>query len=112
MVLPAIERSGPIKAWIVDDTGFPKKGKHSVGVARQYCGQLGKRDNCQVAVTLSLSNAAASLPIAHRLYLPEAWAKDAARRSKGARRNKGIALRGLLVRDSFCAAYAISCVDD
>ncbi len=82
LVLPALERSGPIKVWIVDDTGFPKKGKHSVGVARQYCGQLGKRDNCQVAVTLSLGNAAASLPIAHRLYLPEAWAKDAARRAK------------------------------
>jgi SRSO17 transposase len=81
-VLPAIERSGPIRAWIVDDTGFPKKGKHSVGVARQYCGQLGKQDNCQVAVTLSIANDAASLPIAHRLYLPDAWANDAARREK------------------------------
>ena len=81
-VLPAIERSGPIKAWIVDDTGLPKKGKHSVGVARQYCGQLGKQDNCQVAVSLSLANDAASLPIAHRLYLPEAWAKDADRRKQ------------------------------
>ena len=84
LVLPALERSGPITAWIVDDTGFPKKGRHSVGVARQYCGEGGKRDNCQVAVTLSLSNAAASLPIAHRPYLPEAWAKDVARR--GSRR--------------------------
>jgi len=81
-VLPAIERSGPIRAWIIDDTGFPKKGKHSVGVARQYCGQLGKQDNCQVAVTLSIANDAASLPIAHRLYLPEVWADDAARRKK------------------------------
>lgn len=80
LVLPKIERSGPIKAWIVDDTGLPKKGKHSVGVARQYCGQLGKQDNCQVAVSLSIANDAASLPIAHRLYLPEAWAADAERR--------------------------------
>jgi SRSO17 transposase len=72
---------GPIRAWIVDDTGLPKKGKLSVGVARQYCGQLGKRDNCQVAVTLSIANEAASLPIAYRLYLPESWANDPARRA-------------------------------
>jgi SRSO17 transposase len=82
MVLPAIERHGPIEAWIIDDTGFPKKGTHSVGVARQYCGQLGKQDNCQVAVSLSLANAHASLPVAYRLYLPESWASDPARRKK------------------------------
>lgn len=81
LVLPSIERGGPIKAWIVDDTGLPKKGKHSVGVARQYCGQLGKQDNCQVAVSLSVATARASLPVAWRLYLPESWADDAARRS-------------------------------
>src|SRR3954468_11774124 len=80
LVLPAIERPGPIEAWIIDDTGFPKKGRHSVGVARQYCGQLGKQDNCQVAVTLSLANRTASLPIAYRLYLPQEWADDPARR--------------------------------
>src|SRR3977135_2900105 len=82
LVLPEIERHGPIEAWIIDDTGFPKKGQHSVGVARQYCGQLGKQDNCQVAVSLSLANHDASLPIAYRLYLPEDWAKDRARRDK------------------------------
>jgi len=82
LVLPQIERHGPIAAWIIDDTGFPKKGRHSVGVARQYCGQLGKQDNCQVAVSLSVANAAASLPIAYRLYLPETWAHDAVRRQK------------------------------
>ena len=75
-VLPAMERDGAIRAWIIDDTGFPKKGRHSVGVTRQYCGQLGKQDNCQVAVTLSLTNHDASLPFAYRLYLPEDWAKD------------------------------------
>jgi SRSO17 transposase len=82
MVLPALEREGPIEAWIIDDTGFPKKGKHSVGVARQYCGQLGKQDNCQVAVSLSVANHGASLPVAYRLYLPQDWAPDTARRKK------------------------------
>ena len=81
-MLPVIERSGPIEAWIIDDTGFPKKGRHSVGVTRQYCGQLGKQDNCQVAVTLSLANRDASLPVAYRLYLPEDWAKDQGLRGK------------------------------
>ncbi len=76
-VLPSIERHGAIEAWIIDDTGFPKKGKHSVGVTRQYCGQLGKQDNCQVAVSLSIANHVASLPIACRLYLPEDWAAEA-----------------------------------
>ena len=81
-VLPMIQKQGPIKAWIIDDTGFPKQGVHSVGVTRQYCGQLGKQDNCQVAVSLSVANDHASLPIAFRLYLPEDWAKDSARRRK------------------------------
>src|SRR3954451_1294669 len=79
--LPAMLERGPVRAWLVDDTGLPKKGRLSVGVARQYCGQLGKRENCQVAVTLSVATEAASLPIAYRLYLPEAWAADPARRA-------------------------------
>src|SRR5271166_3487575 len=82
MVLPVIERGGPIEAWIIDDTAFPKKGTHSVGVARQYCGQLGKQDNCQVAVSLSLANAHTSLPVAYRLYLPQEWTQDRARLRK------------------------------
>jgi SRSO17 transposase len=82
MVLPAIEKDGPIEAWIIDDTSLPKQGKHSVGVHHQYCGQLGKQANCQVTVSLSIANHAASLPVAYRLYLPEAWAKDRARRKK------------------------------
>jgi SRSO17 transposase len=74
-----MQKHGPVVAWIVDDTGFPKQGKHSVGVARQYCGQVGKQDNCQVAVSLSVSTWNASLPIAWRLYLPEVWCQDAKR---------------------------------
>ncbi len=81
-VLPIIARRGPIRALIIDDTGIPKKGKHSVGVARQYCGQLGKQDNCQVAVSLSAANDHASLPVAFRLYLPHDWCDDPARRTQ------------------------------
>ncbi len=80
-VLPSITRDEPIQAWIVDDTGFPKKGHHSVGVARQYCGQLGKQDNCQVAVSLSVATHQGSLPVAYRLYLPKDWADDPVRRA-------------------------------
>src|SRR6202140_1371763 len=82
LVLPEMERHGPIEAWIIDDTGFPKQGRHSVGVTRQYCGQLGKQDNCQVAVSLSIANHNASLPVAYQLYLPKDWAKDRTRRRK------------------------------
>lgn len=68
--------------WIVDDTGFPKKGRHSVGVARQYCGVLGKQDNCQVAVSVSLACDHGSLPVAWQLYLPQEWADDPDRRAR------------------------------
>lgn len=81
-VLPAMKRRGPVVAWIVDDTGFPKKGTHSVGVTRQYCGQLGKQENCRVAVSLSVATWDASLPVAYRLYLPECWASDPKRRQE------------------------------
>ena len=84
MVLPAIERHGAVEAWIIDDTGFPKKGMHSVGVASQYCGQLGREGNCQVAVSLSVANHHASLPVAYRLYLPREWTKDRKRCRKAA----------------------------
>jgi SRSO17 transposase len=82
LVVPSMTQHGPIEAWIIDDTGIPKKGEHSVGVQHQYCGQLGKQANCQVAVTLSIANHHASLPIAYRLYLPRSWSDDAARRKK------------------------------
>lgn len=81
-VLPAMQKIGPVTAWVVDETGFVKKGSHSVGVARQYCGRVGKKDNCQVAVSLSVATATASLPIAWRLYLPEEWANDPERRKE------------------------------
>jgi SRSO17 transposase len=81
-VLPTMQKQGAVVAWIVDDTGFPKKGTHSVGVARQYCGQVGKQDNCRVAVSLSVATWSSSLPIAYRLYLPKEWAEDAERREK------------------------------
>ena len=78
----AMKERGPLLAWIIDDTGFPKKGAHSVGVTRQYCGQVGKQENCRVAVSLSVTTNASSLPIAFRLYLPEVWANDAKRRKQ------------------------------
>ena len=82
--LPAMQKHGPVVAWIIDDTGFPKQGKHSVGVARQYCGQLGKAAHCQAALSLSVSTWHASLPVGWRLYLPETWRQDAERRQQAA----------------------------
>jgi SRSO17 transposase len=107
MVLPAIERSGEVEVWIVDDTSFPKKGRHSVGVARQYCGQLGKPENCQVAVSLSIANHAASLPVGWRLYLPEAWASDPVRRAKaGVPEEVGFATKPEIALEEIRAAVA------
>ena len=81
-VLPAMLRREPVVAWVVDDTGFPKKGHESVGVARQYCGQVGKQENCRVAVSVSVTTEKASMPVAFRLYLPERWIQDRRRRKK------------------------------
>ncbi len=67
------------EVWIIDETAFPKAGQHSVGVARQYCGTLGKVANCQVAVSLHWATAEASCPILWRLYLPKEWLEDAER---------------------------------
>ena len=78
MVSRQDERPGDVRL----ANGFPKQGRHSVGVARQYCGLLGKQDNCQVAVSLSIANHGASLPVAYRLYLPQAWEQDTKRRRK------------------------------
>lgn len=71
-----------VEALIIDDTGFPKKGQHSVGVQRQYSGTLGRQDNCQVATSLHLGGEQGSACIALRLYLPEQWCADVERRRK------------------------------
>ncbi len=68
--------------WLIDEVSFPKQGKHSVGVARQYCGALGKTANCQVAVTLDLGTEESSTPLDWALYLPEQWINDPVRRKK------------------------------
>jgi SRSO17 transposase len=81
-VLPSLLKKDLPCHWIIDDTGFAKKGTHSVGVGRQYCGRLGKTDNCQVAVSLSIANERGSLPVAYQLYLPQDWASDKARRKR------------------------------
>ena len=81
-VLAAMTEKEPVAAWVVDDMGFVKKGTHSVGVARQYCGQVGKQENCRVAVSLSVTTQTASLPVACRLYLPESWVQDRKRREQ------------------------------
>jgi SRSO17 transposase len=81
-VLPAMLKRGPVVAWVIEDTGFPKKGQHSVGVTRQYCGQVGKQESCRVAVSLSVTTERSSMPVAFRLYLPEVWAHDSDRREK------------------------------
>jgi SRSO17 transposase len=107
MVLPKIEHHGAIEAWIIDDTGFPKKGEHSVGVARQYCGRLGKTDNCQVAVSLSLANHHASLPVAYQLYLPEEWSNDRKRlRKVGVPEDVGFKTKPEIALEQIAAACA------
>lgn len=69
----------PAAGWIIDDTGFPKQGQESVGVARQYSGTLGKVGNCQVAVGVHLATTEESMPLEWALYLPQAWTEDAER---------------------------------
>jgi SRSO17 transposase len=80
--LDAMTRREPVEVWIVDDTGFLKQGKHSVGVQRQYTGSAGKITNCQIGVSLSLATRTEHLPIDFELYLPESWANDSARRQE------------------------------
>jgi SRSO17 transposase len=81
--IEALSRHEPIRTWIIDDTGFLKQGKHSVGVQRQYTGSAGKTANCQIGVSLSIATDHAHLPIDFELFLPESWTKDPARCEKG-----------------------------
>ncbi|MEK7777327.1 MAG: IS701 family transposase, partial [Chloroflexota bacterium] len=78
-----VESLHPPAAWAIDDTGFPKKGSHSVGVARQYTGTLGKIGNCQVAVSLHYATDDAAVPLDFALYLPEEWLEEERRREAG-----------------------------
>jgi SRSO17 transposase len=80
--LSAMTQREPVEAWIVDDTGFLKQGKHSVGVQRQYTGSAGKITNCQIGVSLSITTRTEHVPIDFELYLPESWANDSARRQE------------------------------
>lgn len=75
--LDAMREQSPVETWIVDDTGFLKQGKHSVGVQRQYTGSAGKVTNCQVGVSLSIGTEIDHVPVDFQLYLPESWANDA-----------------------------------
>ena len=107
-VVPVLSQGGQAPCfWIIDDTGFRKYGKHSVGVARQYCGQLGKTENCQVAVSLSLATAEGSVPLDYRLYLPKEWAKDKGRcKRAGVPKEIGFATKGEIAWAQIEAALA------
>jgi SRSO17 transposase len=78
--IEALAKQEPITTWIVDDTGFLKQGKYSVGVHRQYTGSAGKIANCQLGVSLSVATRSEHMPIDFELYLPKSWTDDAARR--------------------------------
>jgi SRSO17 transposase len=81
-VIEALEKQEPVTTWVIDDTGFPKQGKHSVGVQRQYTGTLGKIGNCQIGVSLTIATKHEHVPIDFALYMPKSWTDDATRREK------------------------------
>jgi SRSO17 transposase len=97
----------PLQAWVVDETGWLKQGDKSVGVARQYCGAVGKTANCQVSVELGVMGEEILLPIGGRLYLPEAWTKDAERcRQAGVPASVGFATKPQIARQLMAEALA------
>jgi SRSO17 transposase len=81
-VIDALEKQEPVTTWIIDDTGFPKQGNHSVGVQRQYTGTLGKIGNCQIGVSLTIATRHEHVPIDFELYMPKSWTDDPARCEK------------------------------
>ena len=107
-VAPVLTASGQTPCyWIIDDTGHRKYGSHSVGVARQYCGQLGKVDNCQVAVSLSVATEDGSLPLSYQLYLPKEWTQDKARcKRAGVPTATTFATKGAIAQTQIEAALA------
>src|ERR1022692_3422998 len=107
-VVPVLSKAGQTPCfWILDDTGVRKYGQHSVGVARQYCGQLGKTENCQVAVSLSLATVEGSVPLDYRLYLPAEWTDDTPRCTRaGVPKTMGFATKGELAWRQIEAALA------
>ena len=106
-VLPRLLKKDPRCWWILDDTAHAKNGIHSVGVARQYSGRLGKTDNCQVAVSLSLAYAHGSLPLDYRLYLPKEWTDDPKRcKRAGVPAEIQLLIKGQIVRAAIEAALA------
>ena len=98
--LPALSQEGQAPCfWVIDDTSYRKWGKHSVGVARQYCGHLGKTENCQVAVSFTLATAQGSLPLDYRLYLPQEWTRNKKRcAAAGVPKAVGFATKGEIAR--------------
>ncbi|EQD79490.1 ISXo8 transposase, partial [mine drainage metagenome] len=107
-VLPELTQDGKAPVyWIIDDTGTPKKGTESVGVARQYCGQLGKQENCRTAVSLTLATKDGSVPLHYRLYLPKEWTDDPTRcRAAGVPVEIGFATKNDIARQQIAAALA------
>jgi SRSO17 transposase len=106
-VVPALMKKRERPWWILDDTGHAKKGRHSVGVARQYCGRWGKTDNCQVAVSLSVATDQGSLPLAYQLYLPSEWAEDRPRCARaGVPQEIGFRTKGEIARRQIEAALS------
>ena len=107
-VVPVLSREGQAPCfWIIDDTSYRKWGKHSVGVARQYCGHLGKTENCQVAVSFTLASALASVPLAYRLYLPQEWTRNPKRcQAAGVPQAMGFATKGEIARTQIAQALA------